>query len=80
MIDSLTKKQKISFGLGMALPILLLPSTHQNEKVIFTDILAITWLVYSILYQRHIKKGYFIRRKFTVRVKFLDLQQMANPK
>jgi len=51
MIDSLTKKQKISFGLGMALPILLLPSTHQNEKVIFTDILAITWLVYSILYQ-----------------------------
>jgi hypothetical protein len=51
MIDSLTKKQKISFGLGMALPILLLPSTHQNEKVIFTDVLAITWLVYSILYQ-----------------------------
>lgn len=51
MIDSLTKKQKISFGLGMALPILLLPSTHQNEKVIFTDVLAITWLVYSVLYQ-----------------------------
>ena len=51
MIDSLTKKQKISFGLGMALPILLLPSTHRNEKVIFTDVLAITWLVYSILYQ-----------------------------
>jgi len=51
MIGSLTKKQKISFGLGMALPILLLPSTHQNEKLIFTDVLAITWLVYSILYQ-----------------------------